>query len=100
MRRLIRAAEREGLTDADALVRKDRDGLEPIVATRLIERRLDALVDDLPKDEREAARRLLGLALEIVTAEGAGARQPLPGWLLIETGPERDPPNRRIRLRG
>jgi hypothetical protein len=100
VRRLIRAAERERLTDADALVRKDRGGLEPIVATGLIQRRLDALVDDLPKDEREAARRLLGRALEILTAEGAGARKPLPGWMLIETGPERDPPNRRIRLRG
>lgn len=99
VRRLIRAVEREGLADAETLVRKDRGGLEPIVATRLIERRLQALVADLPGNEREAARELLSQALEILTAQGARARKPLPGWVLIETGPERDPPNRRIRLR-
>lgn len=99
VRRLIRAVEREGLPDAETLVRRDRGGIEPVVATRLIERRLEALVEDLPDNERKAARELIRQALEILTAEGAGPRKPLPGWVLIETGPERDPPNRRIRLR-
>ncbi len=48
VRKLIGALEREGITDAEALVRRDREGLLPAVAARLIERRLDALVDDLP----------------------------------------------------
>jgi hypothetical protein len=100
VRRLIRAAEGEGLADAEALVRKDRDGLEPVLATRLIERRFEALVEDLPEKERSRARELLGQAAAILSGEGGGARKPLPSWVLIETGPERDPPNRRIRLRG
>lgn len=99
VRRLIRAVEREGLADAETLVRKDRGGLEPIVATRLIERRLQALVADLPAAEGERARRLLSQVVGILSNEGAGARKPLPGWMLVETSTERDPPNRRIRLR-
>ena len=99
MRRLVRALEREGEANAEALVRKDRDGLEPVVAARLIERRLQALVDDLPEKEREQARDLIRQAAEILTAAGAGTAGPLPGWLLVETGPEPEPPNRRIRLR-
>jgi hypothetical protein len=99
VRQLIRAVERAGLPDAEKIVRKDREGLEPVVATQLIERRLATLVDELPEADRKQARALLGRALEIISGEGAGPRRPLPGWVLIETGPEPEPPNRRIRLR-
>jgi len=99
VRKLIGALEREGVADAEALVRRDREGLLPAVAARLIERRLDALVDDLPVDERKAASALLRRAAEILTAKGTTVRDPLPGWTLVEIGSEPEPPNRRIDLR-
>jgi hypothetical protein len=98
VRRLIGALEREGLTEAEAesLVRRDRDGLLPAVASRLIEQRLDALVDEQPADERKRARDLVRRATEILTAQGAAPREPLPRWTLVEIGPEGEPENRRI----
>jgi hypothetical protein len=98
VRKLIAALEREGIADAEALVRRDREGLLPAVAARLIERRLDALVDDLPAAQQKAARALLRRAAEVLSAQGA-PRNPLPGWTLVEIGPESEPPNRRIDLR-
>lgn len=98
VRKLIAALEREGITDAEALVRRDREGMLPAVATRLIERRLDALVDDLPAAQQKAARLLFRRAAEVLSAEGS-RRDPLPGWTLVEIGPEPEPPNRRIDLR-
>jgi hypothetical protein len=99
VRKLIGALEREGIADAEALVRRDREGLLPAVATRLVERRLDALVDDLPAAEQKAARALVRRAAEVLSAEGTSNRDPLPGWTLVETGAEPAPSNRRIDLR-
>jgi hypothetical protein len=89
--RLITELEAEGIADAETLVRRDRDGLMPVVATALIERRLAALVDDAP----EVVRRVT----EILSSEGTKAKGSLPGWSLVEIGPEAPPPNRRIDLR-
>ncbi|HYI67835.1 MAG TPA: hypothetical protein VEW95_13010 [Candidatus Limnocylindrales bacterium] len=99
VRKLIGALEREGVADAEALVRRDREGLLPAVATRLIERRLDALVEDLPAGEQKAARALIRRAAEVISTEGSSRSDPLPGWTLVETGSKADPPNRRIDLR-
>ena len=98
-RKLIAALEREGIADAEALVRRDREGLLPAVATRLIERRLDALVEDLPAAQQKAARALVRRAGEVLSVEGSSRSDPLPGWTLVETGTDPDPPNRRIDLR-
>ena len=95
VRRLIGALESEGVTDAEELVRRDRDGLLPAVAVALIERRLAALVEEAPAKERKRAAELVRRAAEILSAEGGGQRTPLPGWSLVET----DPPHRRIDLR-
>ena len=91
VKRLISELEAEGITDAEALVRRDRDGLMPVVATALIERRLAAVVDDAP----EVVRRVM----EILSSEGTKGTGSLPRWSLIEIGPEPEPPNRRIDLR-
>lgn len=99
VRRLIGALEREGIKDAEALVRRDREGLLPSVAVRLIERRLEALVDDLPDAERKRATALLRRAAEVLSAEGTTLRDPLPGWSVVEIGAAPEPPNRRIDLR-
>lgn len=98
VRKLIGALEREGVGDADALVRRDREGLLPAVATRLIERRLEALVDELPEEGRSVARDFVQRVTAILSSEGR-VREPLPGWTLVEIGPQPEPPNRRIDLR-
>jgi hypothetical protein len=99
VRALIRALEGEGLSGADQLVRRDREGLGPEVATRLIEQRLDALVEDLPADGRKAAREFIRRVAEVLSADGARSRAPLPGWALVEVAGDGEPPNRRIIIR-
>ena len=99
VRALIRAAEREELPDAEQLVRRDREGLAPIIAEQLIERRIDALIDDLPAGSRDDARKLVAQVLEALSADAGGSRAPLPTWRLVEVTPGDEPPNRRIVLR-
>lgn len=94
VRLLIRALDGEGIEDAEQLVRRDREGLAPAVAMALIERRLEALVEEAPAKERKRARELVRRAAEILTAEGTRLPEPLPGWTLIES----EKPNRRIDL--
>jgi hypothetical protein len=97
--RLIRALEGEGVPDAEALVRRDRDGIGPAIATRIIERRLAAIVDELPERGRAGARELIRRATEVLTAEGTAMPKGVPGWSLVEIGPEPEPENRRITIR-
>jgi hypothetical protein len=93
LRRRIAALEREGIEDAELLVRRDRDGLLPAVAVRLIERRLA----DVGAEDSDQA--LVQRVAEVLSAEGR-ATDDLPGWALIEVEPGEDPPpNRRIDLR-
>jgi len=99
VRSLIRALERDGLPDAEELVRRDREGLLPAVAVQLIERRLAELVSELPAKDREAGERLIREVAEILSADGTTRRDGLPGWTLVEIGPKVEPPNRRIVLR-
>jgi hypothetical protein len=99
VRKLIRALEREGISDAEGLVRRDREGLLPAIATRLIERRLQTLVEDLPEGERKAGRALLRRVTDLLSSEGTTRRDPLPGWTLVEIDGGPEPPNRRIDLR-
>ena len=95
LRRTIAALEREGVEDAELLVRRDRDGLLPAVAVRLIERRLAELTDGASASEKRLVQRVV----EILSA-GGRATDALPGWALVEVEPGEDPPpNRRIDLR-
>lgn len=98
VRALIRALEREGIAQAEQLVRRDREGLEPVVATRLLERRLEALLDEFPAEGRAAVRELVKRVARLLSEEGGRRREALPGWLLVEIGPQPEPANRRIRL--
>jgi hypothetical protein len=99
VRRLIGSLERDGIGDAEELVKRDRQGMVPALATRLIERRLEAIVEDLPERAREGGRELIRRAVEVLTADGMGTGRDRPGWSLIEIGPEPEPPNRRITIR-
>jgi hypothetical protein len=99
VRRLVKALTLEGVAEAEELVRSDRQGQQPAVAERLLQRRLDELVDNLPDAERDAARRLVQRVVEVLTVNGTTLFDPLPGWALVEVGPQPEPPNRRIVLR-
>ena len=94
VRRMIRALEKEGLTDAEQLARRDREGLLPAVATAVIQRRLAALLDEATPQGRELAAQIV----DLLTGQGGGQPEGLPGWMLVEIGPEPAPPNRRIGL--
>jgi len=98
VRRLIGALEAAGISGAEDLVRRDREGIGPAVATRLIERRLEAIVAELPERGRDGAREILRRAAVALTVEGRAAGD-LPGWMLVEIGPEPEPDNRRITIR-
>lgn len=98
VRRLIAALEAAGVEGAEALVRRDREGLLPVVATRLLERRLDELVEGVPSADREAARTLVRRIATVLTGEGLAPAGPMPGWTLVELGSEPAPSNRRIEL--
>ncbi|MEO5987119.1 MAG: hypothetical protein ABIW50_03550 [Candidatus Limnocylindria bacterium] len=99
IRSMIAALETEGIGDAEAVVRRDRDGLLPAVAMRRVEERLAALVADLPEAHRDSARAVAQRVAEILSAEGTPSRGRLPGWALVEIGPGANPPARRIDLR-
>jgi hypothetical protein len=96
VRKTIASLERDGVTDAELLVRRDRDGLLPAVAVRRIERRLAEAGDGASPKERKLIQRVA----EILSAEGR-ATDALPGWTLVEVAPGADPPteHRRIDLR-
>ena len=99
VRRLIASLERDGIRDAEALVRRDREGIGPALAVRLIERGLAEIVDELPERGRPGARELVRRAVELLTAGGTPTGADRPGWALVEVGPEPEPPNRRITIR-
>jgi hypothetical protein len=96
-RRLLAAAEREGLNDAESLVRDAIEGRGPGLAAPVIERRLQQIVDKAPAEERETARRMVVATVELLTGAGARVPDPLPGWSLVEIGEQPAPPNRRLR---
>jgi hypothetical protein len=97
VRRLIRVLEREGLKDAEELVKRHRDDVAPLIASRLVEHRLRALVDEQPVDERARAQALIRRATEILTSDGTAVPKPAPRWALVELKPEDPIPARRMR---
>jgi hypothetical protein len=94
VRSIIRVLEDRGVEHAEGLVRRDREGLEPAIAMQLIEGALDEVVTNAPRKDRERARELVRRAAAILTSSRPEAG--LPGWALVEIGPEPEPRNRRI----
>jgi hypothetical protein len=97
VRQLIRALEKEGLDGAEELVRRHRDDATPVVAARLIEHRLRALIDEQPEADRERARATVLRVTEILTADGLRVARPAPRWALIELTEGEPTPKRHIR---
>jgi len=96
-RDLIRALEREGMPNAEDLVRRHRNDSAPTIATRVIERHLSELIDEQP--DKDQATDLVRRVVEILSVDGARARRPVPGWTLVEVAPDDEPPTRRITPR-
>lgn len=83
-RRIVEALVREGVADADTLVRRDVLGDDPVVARRLLARDLLAAVAAL---REPSAEDLLEAILSV--AASSPRRRGLPGWELVERdGPE------------
>jgi hypothetical protein len=97
VKRLIEALEREGLTDAEDLVRHHRDDAAPSITTRVIEHRLRSLIADVPEDERARARSLVNQVAEILSTDGLAMARPMSRWAVIEIAPDEPAPRRRIR---
>ncbi|HEY7526124.1 MAG TPA: hypothetical protein VIA82_04760 [Candidatus Limnocylindria bacterium] len=98
-RRLIRALSLEGIEEAEALVQAASKATEPIIARRVLEHRMDRLLDELPKAERDAARKLIAKITELMTVNGTTLFDPLPGWALVEVPAGAEPPARRLTPR-
>ncbi len=98
VRRLIAALEAEGIPDAEAVVRRDRDGLLPAIATRRLEERLASMIGDLPEGAQDAAREIVRRVADAM-ASGGGSDGPLPGWALVEVEAGGEAAGRRIDLR-
>lgn len=98
-RRLIRALSLEGIEDSDALVQAAHRADAPVVARRVLEGRLERLLDELPQGEREPARKLLAQVAELMTVSGTTLFDPLPGWALVEVRPGEEPPGRRLTVK-
>lgn len=98
VKRLIKALEREGVDGAEGLVRHHRDDASPTVATKIVERRLCALIDEQPEAERKRAQHLVSQATRILGDSGATVSAPAPRWALVEVT-EDDQPRRRITPR-
>jgi hypothetical protein len=99
VRRLSGAQEREGLGDAEELVRSARKAGGPSLASRVIERRLEALVEEAEPDERRRTRELVRRVVNILTEDGTATASPLPRWELVQTDPGQPQPLRRLRLK-
>ena len=95
----IAALEAAGIPGAEVLVRRDREGIAPEVAARLIQARLEAIVAELPERGRPGARELLRRAAEVLSADGTTRHRGLPGWTLVELDADGEPPNRRVIIR-
>jgi hypothetical protein len=99
VRRLISALEKEGVSDAEDLVRQHREDGAPFIATRLIEHRLRELVDSRPADQRELARDVAVGVIEVLTSGGSVSPSALPRWALVQIEPDIDATPRVIRPR-
>ena len=80
-RRMIAVLEREGIDDAESLVRRDILGNEPIVATRLAARDVLAAIARL--DDPSPAEVAVAVA-DVLAA--SRKRSGLPGWRMVERG--------------
>jgi len=98
VRKQIKALSSEGVEDAEAIVRRDRQGLQPAIATTLLQQRLEAMVDDLPEADQKQARQLIS-KLDDLIASGEKTGAPLTGWALVELGADRQPTGRKLRLK-
>jgi len=98
VRRQIKALTSAGIADAEQVVRRDRQGLQPAIATALLQARLEELVNGLPESDQRQARMLMDNPDDLL-ASGNKNAAPLTGWELIELGADRQPTGRKLSLK-
>jgi hypothetical protein len=94
--RLVRALERSGLPDADAIAEAQITGGRGV--TDLARRLLSAKLDAVLADADEKTRALVADALRIVTSDGTSTGRDLPGWALMVLEADGSVTERRIEL--
>jgi len=97
VRQLIRALEKEGLTDAELVVRRGRGAATPVIATQLLEHRLRALISQQPEEDRERAHKLVRQVTKILAEDGTSNERPTPRWALVEV--DEEDPVAAVRMR-
>lgn len=99
VRQLIRALEKEGLGDAELVVRRGRGAATPVIATQVVEHRLRALADQQPEADRERAHKLIRQVAKILAEDGTSNARPTPRWALVELADDDPPAAARMRPR-
>jgi hypothetical protein len=94
--RLVRALERAGLPDADAVAEAQIRGGRGV--TDLARRLLQAKLDPLLANADWKTRALVDDALRIVTTDGSSTGRDLPGWALMVLEPDGSVSERKIEL--
>jgi hypothetical protein len=103
VRRLIGALEAEGIANAEAVIKRDRESEGfALAAEEIVARRLAKVVQAASPQARDELRKAVRRAIEILTDEGGATARPLPRWELVEAPRESAQtgrPPRRIRVR-
>jgi hypothetical protein len=103
VRRLIGALEAEGIANAEAVIKRDRESEGfALAAEEVIARRLAKVVQAASPQARDELRKAVRRAIEILADEGGATARPLPRWELVEAPRESAQPGqspRRIRVR-
>lgn len=97
VRSLVRALDKEGVSDAEGLVRRHRDDVAPLIATRVVEHRLQSLVEAEPEDARAHAADVVRRVVDVLADAGTSVQRPLPGWALVEVRAGEGLPLARMR---
>ena len=95
-RQLVRALEKEGLPDADDLVRLHSHDRAATIAKTVVERRLNTIVDDAPASQQEELRQLVRRVLAVLTSDGTTTPGGMPRWALVELNDDPAQPARKI----
>lgn len=99
VRQLIKALDKEGLEDAELVVRRGRNAATPVIANQVLEERLRALVSQQPEAQRERAHKLIRQVTKLLAEEGTSNERPTPRWALVEVTDSEPPPSVRMRPR-
>ena len=93
--RMMETLTELGLPDAEGMARARMEGkADRKLASRILQARLDELLEGAGED----ARDLIARAVKLLAEDGARIGSGLPGWALVETDADGSPTDRRVDL--